>query len=186
MCEDSDGCRRVPLLRALGQEAAATSCGGGCDNCAARAAAAARNRAAPPPLDLTREANLAVRVVSRMAGALSFNQTEKVLRGSKERRTLADGHDQLAEYGTLQRLSKPTVKKLLQLLIVRRVLREDCMPGAHGGFSSRVFAGKEAWTVVHPPGHGGGGGAPAAAAAAAAARFSRARRSRAAISYSVG
>ena len=40
------------------------------------------------------------------------------------------------------------------------MLREDCIPGAHGGFSSRIYAGREAWTIVQPP---------AAAAAAAAA-----------------
>ena len=37
-----------------------------------------------------------VRVASRMGGAISFNQIEKALRGSRERRTLADGHDPLA------------------------------------------------------------------------------------------
>ena len=31
-----------------------------------------------------------------MGGAISFNQIEKALRGSRERRTLADGHDPLA------------------------------------------------------------------------------------------
>ena len=32
-------------------------------------------------------------MASRMGGAISFNQIEKALRGSKERRTLADGHN---------------------------------------------------------------------------------------------
>ena len=61
-----------------------------------------------------------VRVASRMAGAISFNQIEKALRGSRERRTLADGHDQLAEYGSLRQLSRAAVQRLLRLLIARR------------------------------------------------------------------
>ena len=55
-----------------------------------------------------------------MAGAISFNQIEKALRGSRERRTLADGHDQLAEYGSLRQLSRAAVQRLLRLLIARR------------------------------------------------------------------
>ena len=63
--------------------------------------------------------------------------------------------------------------------MTRRVLREDCLPGAHGGFSSRIYAGREAWTIVQSPatsaapppaaGAGAGAGAPQAGAAQRAA-----------------
>ena len=65
------------------------------------------------------------------------------------------------------------------LPLTRRVLREDCLPGAHGGFSSRIYAGREAWTIVQSPatsaapppaaGAGAGAGAPQAGAAQRAA-----------------
>ena len=65
MCEDGDGCRRLPLLRALGQAppAGGLACGGGCDNCARAAREAAEARRRPAKLDLSREAVLAVRLV---------------------------------------------------------------------------------------------------------------------------
>ena len=52
----------------------------------------------------------------------------------------------------------------------RRALREDCLPGAHGGFSSRIYAGREAWTIVQSPATAAappaaGAGAPQAGAA---------------------
>ena len=59
------------------------------------------------------------------------------------------------------------------------MLREDCLPGAHGGFSSRIYAGREAWTIVQPPtaaaappaaGAGAGAGAAAGAPQAGAAQ----------------
>ena len=50
------------------------------------------------------------------------------------------------------------------------MLREDCLPGAHGGFSSRIYAGREAWTIVQSPATAAappaaGAGAPQAGAA---------------------
>ena len=63
MCEDGEGCRRLPLLRALGQAPpeGVLECGGGCDNCAAAAREATEARRRPAMVDLSRHAVLAVR-----------------------------------------------------------------------------------------------------------------------------
>ena len=52
-----------------------------------------------------------------MGGAISFNQIEKALRGSRERRTLADGHDPLAL----------TLDPTLTLALVPTLTRHDLL-----------------------------------------------------------
>ena len=83
----------------------------------------------------------AIRAVARMSSALSVGQLEKLLRGSRERRLLADGHDTLPEWGAARRLGRAELPRLLRMLIAQRMLREDCLPSAHGGFSSRLYLG---------------------------------------------
>ena len=133
MCEEQSACRRVPILAALGQSYACTRCENGCDNCAS-----------DEPLlqeDVSVPAAAALRAVHRMPGALSFGQLEKILRGSREKKLVADGHDTLPEHGASKSLGRSALSRMLRLLIARRLLREDCLPSSHGGFSSRLQLG---------------------------------------------
>ena len=68
-----------------------------------------------PPL--TRIA--ALRAVSRMSSALSFRQLEKLLKGSRERRLVADGHDTLPEWGACRSLGPAAIPRLLRMLVAR-------------------------------------------------------------------
>jgi hypothetical protein len=54
-----------------------------------------------------------------MGGAISFNQIEKALRGSRERRTLADGHGLLA----LTLTPTPTLTLTLALTLALALAR---------------------------------------------------------------
>ena len=72
---------------------------------------------------------------------MTLQALEKLLRGSREKRILADGLNTLPEFGACKGLGRAHVPRLLQLLIARRMLREDCLPGSHGGFSSRMYPG---------------------------------------------
>ena len=133
MCEEQSACRRAPILAALGQPYACTRCDDGCDNCAS-----------DEPLlqeDVSMPAAAALRAVHRMPGALSFGQLEKILRGSREKKLVADGHDTLPEHGASKSLGRSALSRMLRLLIARRLLREDCLPSSHGGFSSRLQLG---------------------------------------------
>jgi ATP-dependent DNA helicase RecQ len=129
------GCRRASLLSGLGQRqppAAAAGGGGGgddgegsggegraegggcggCDNCMSCELLVRQ--------DVSDVAAAAVRAVKRMGGAFSFGALEKLLLGSREKRLLADGHDQLPEFASGRSLRRPELQRLLRLLIVRR------------------------------------------------------------------
>ena len=158
MCEERC-CRRERLLAALGQTLPPGGCGGGCDVCAAAAQLVQEH-------DVSAAAACALRAVARLPGRLSMRQLEKVLRGSRDRKLIADGKDGLPEFGGARALSKALLPRMLRLLVARRMLADDCTPSHHGGFASRLSLGREAWRVVMPPddgGDGGGGGDTAAA-----------------------
>jgi len=59
-------------------------CGGGCDVCAAAAQLVQEH-------DVSAAAACALRAVARLPGRLSMRQLEKVLRGSRDRKLIADG-----------------------------------------------------------------------------------------------
>ena len=121
-----------------GDNIGAVRCNGGCDNCASTEIMRVE--------DVSEAAAAAVRVVARMNSALSFGSLEKLLRGSRERRLLADGHDSLPEFGSCACL-RTELPRMLRLLIAKRILREDCLPTSHGGFSSRLYLGINACVV---------------------------------------
>ena len=83
-----------------------------------------------------------------------MRQLEKVLRGSRDRKLIADGKDGLPEFGGARALSKALLPRMLRLLVARRMLADDCTPSHHGGFASRLSLGREAWRVVMPPDDG--------------------------------
>lgn len=69
---------------------------------------------------------------------------EKLLRGAREKKLLTDGHDTLPEFGACKAtLGRVQLPRVLRLLIATRMLREDCLPSSHGGFSSRLSLGAE-------------------------------------------
>lgn len=135
MCEDDSGCRRVHLLRALGQPLATqaprrAAC---CDNCEA-----GEPEATP---DLRPAAASAVRAVSRLCGALTLRRLEQLLLGSRARSLISEGLDRLPEHGAARGLGRRLLSRLLRALVARGVLNEVCTPCAHGGFSARVYKG---------------------------------------------
>ena len=106
-----------------------------CDNCAAGKEAAIKS------IDVSEAAAAALRAVGRMSAALSFGQLEKLLRGSREKKLLADGHQLLPEYAAARALGRAALPRLLRALIAKRMLREDCLPSSHGGFRSIMRLG---------------------------------------------
>lgn len=92
-----------------------------------------------------------MRAVVRMERAFSLCSLEKLLRGSRDRAICLNGLDTLPEHGAARGLNAPLVRRMLRLLVARGMLVDDCMPSAHGSFSSRLRLGPHAsmlWTTA--------------------------------------
>ena len=84
---------------------------GCCDNCVSREPVRQEDVSVP--------AAMALRAVSRMSSALSFRQLEKLLKGSREKRIVSDGHDTLPEWGACRSLGPAAIPRLLRMLVAR-------------------------------------------------------------------
>jgi len=112
---ETDGCRRVPLLRHFGEEEAAERCAS-CDNCLAPPAAA---------VDYTEQAQKFLSCVRRTGESFGFSHVVDVLRGSESKKVLDYGHHALSTYGIGGELSKKQWMALGRRLLAKGYLFQD-------------------------------------------------------------
>ena len=116
----STDCRRIGLLGYFGEEYEADNCQM-CDNCLIEA---------DEQVDLTIPAQKFLSCVVRTDQMFGINHIIKVLRGSRERRVLEFGHDELSTYGIGQEYSTEQWKLLAGQFIQQHLLTRDIEHGS--------------------------------------------------------
>ena len=110
-----DKCRRKPLLNYFGEEYNQEECGM-CDNCL---------RQKDDLQDYTEEAQKYISCIVRTDERFGAHHIADVLRGSKAKKVLEQGHDELSTYGIGKDWSKNQWIQLSRLLIRRGFLEKD-------------------------------------------------------------
>jgi ATP-dependent DNA helicase RecQ len=122
---ESTACRRLPLLAHFGEARSEEPCGS-CDNCAARAGGELSPGAeARREEDLTEEAYKFLSCVKRTGERYGATHVIDVLRGSKNERVHALGHDLISTYGIGSAWDASQWLELSRQLAVKGYLAKD-------------------------------------------------------------
>lgn len=109
------GCRRKPLLNYFGETYEKEDCGM-CDNCL---------RYKGDEQDYTEQAQKYLSCIVRTEQMFGAYYIADILRGSKSKKVLGNGHDELSTYGIGMEWSKNQWIQLSRLLIRRGILEKD-------------------------------------------------------------
>ena len=135
-------CRRSYLLEYFGDAAAAPECDG-CDNCLADM----------EEFDATQIAKKIITAVIRTGQRFGIGYVAQVLRGSKDKRVLGNGHHELGVYGIAPDYSAGDIRDIAALLVERDLLYKngDEYPTLGATPAGWGFArGEEALTLSRP------------------------------------
>ncbi|MGF1671743.1 MAG: DNA helicase RecQ [Balneolaceae bacterium] len=124
---ETEQCRRIPLLKYFGETYKQDSCGL-CDNCL---------RLDEDLEDLTVQAQKFISCVIRTGQIYGAHYITDVLRGSKAKKVLSNGHDELSTYNIGNEWNKDQWIQLSRLLIRQGLLRKD---GLHGSLVPEASA----------------------------------------------
>jgi ATP-dependent DNA helicase RecQ len=130
-----DDCRRKPLLEYFGEEYEHDECGM-CDNCL---------KYKDNMQDYTEQAQKYMSCIARTEETYGAYYIADILRGSKQKKILENGHDKLSTYGIGQEWTKNQWIQLSRLLLRKDLLAKD---PEHGSLkltsaSSEVLKGNE-------------------------------------------
>ncbi len=117
---EHDGCRRTPLMEYFGEEYKKENCGM-CDNCL-------RHKDALQ--DLTVQAQKYMSCIARTNEMYGAYHIADVLKGSKAKKILENGHEKLSTYGIGKEWSKNQWIQLSRLLIRKGLLKKDPQYGS--------------------------------------------------------
>ena len=107
----TDDCLRKEIIHYFGEKAEFDNCGT-CSNCTG----------VQEQIDMTVEAQKIMSCIYRMNERFGLNIVIQVLRGSKNKRVLDLGFDQLSTYGILKEMSEGALREMLMNLIARDYL----------------------------------------------------------------
>jgi ATP-dependent DNA helicase RecQ len=110
-----DGCRRKPLLNYFGEEYDKEDCGM-CDNCL---------KYKDNEQDYTEQAQKFLSCIARTDQSFGAYHIADILRGSKAKKVLENGHDKLSTYDIGQEWSKNQWIQLSRLLIRKGIIQKD-------------------------------------------------------------
>ncbi len=118
-------CRRRFLLRYFGEEWPAEECGG-CDVCLESGTDGAAGDAGDAPMfDATEIAQKVLSAVARTGERFGAGYVSQVLRGSRARRVLDLGHDQLSVYGIVHDFTDSDIQEIAGHLTERGLLERQ-------------------------------------------------------------
>lgn len=110
-----DGCRRIPLMEYFGEEYEKENCGM-CDYCLKQMG---------DKQDFTEQAQKFLSCIARTDQRYGAYHIADVLRGSKAKKVLESGHDQLSTYGIGMEWSKNQWIQLSRMLVRKGHLKKD-------------------------------------------------------------
>jgi len=115
-----DGCRRKPLLNYFGEEYDKDDCGM-CDNCL---------KYKDNEQDYTEQAQKFLSCIARTEQSFGAYHIADILRGSKAKKVLENGHDELSTYNIGLEWSKNQWIQLSRLLIRKGIIKKDPKHGS--------------------------------------------------------
>ena len=132
---ETDECRRKPLMSYFGETYGKENCGM-CDNCL---------RVDDDKEDLTVQAQKFISCVIRTGELYGAHYIADVLRGSKAKKVLSNGHDKISTYDIGKEWSKDQWIQLSRLLIRKGLLKKDDKYGSliPNGNAKKVLEGEE-------------------------------------------
>ncbi len=128
---ESDECRRIPLLKYFGEQAAAAACGT-CDNCTTEKQS---------PDDITIPVQKFLSCVRRTDERFGAGHVIDVLRGSQNQKVLQFRHDKLSTYGIGKEITKKEWFSLSRQCLQKGFLNQDM---EYGGLQLT----EDAWEVM--------------------------------------
>lgn len=111
----TDECRRIPLMSYFGETYKEGDCGM-CDNCL---------RMSDAIQDLTEPAQKFLSCIVRTDEMYGAGHITNILRGSKAKKIVENGHDKLSTYGIGKNFTKDQWMQLSRLLVRKEILRKD-------------------------------------------------------------
>ncbi|KAI8323222.1 ATP-dependent DNA helicase [Martensiomyces pterosporus] len=144
-CENVTDCRRQLVLSYFGEQFDVSRCNKTCDNC--------RKRLDTPQFetDLTSETCSliqTVQVLSEQGTKTTLLQLTDIFKGSKSKRIMDRGDNNLPAYNKGHTLTKTDSERLCHHLVLRQILDEYCESNAMGFVSSYVKLGRNAGRVL--------------------------------------
>ncbi|KAJ2326871.1 ATP-dependent DNA helicase sgs1 [Coemansia sp. RSA 2681] len=143
-CENITDCRRQLVLSYFGEQFDAEKCNKTCDNCRKR------KQANLVDTDMMREACALIDTVQTLVSRgqkTTLLQLTDIFRGSKSKRILDRGDNNLSAYGMGKALTRVDADRLCQHLVLRQVLDEFCESNAAGYVCTYVRLGSAASRV---------------------------------------
>jgi superfamily II DNA helicase RecQ len=123
-CSNVLRCRRVQVLRYLGEHFDQKDCHNSCDVC--------RDNGEVTTRDVTLEAIEAINLVKSMSGNNTVNHCKAVFCGSRKKEIISRSHDNLPGHGKGSILGLRTVDQLFEELLTNNVLREVAVTNSTG------------------------------------------------------
>ena len=130
-CENKSDCRRVQVLSYFNEPFKSEDCNGACDNCNSKSSFESK--------DFSSYATVAIALVERIEHQnVTLLHCVDVLRGSKTKKILDLGHNNLNEYGAASDLERGDVERLFYRLLSEDALAEKNLVNK-GGFASNYL-----------------------------------------------
>lgn len=130
-CENKSDCRRVQVLNYFNEPFKSEDCNGACDNCNSKSCFESK--------DFSSYATVAIALVERIEHQnVTLLHCVDVLRGSKTKKILDLGHNNLKEYGAASDLERGDVERLFYRLLSEDALAEKNLVNK-GGFASNYL-----------------------------------------------
>lgn len=130
-CENKSDCRRVQVLSYFNEPFKSEDCNGACDNCNSKSCFESK--------DFSSYATVAIALVERIEHQnVTLLHCVDVLRGSRTKKILDLGHNNLKEYGAASDLERGDVERLFYRLLSEDALAEKNLVNK-GGFASNYL-----------------------------------------------
>ena len=126
-CENIEECRRVQLLKYLGEKFDKSTCNGTCDNC--------NNPCTIENRDMTYAAKNIIDLLKSMRGRHTIIQIVSVFRGSNSAAVKKQGFDKLTLHGSGKNIKRPDAERLIQELVKSNHLIEETIFNSFRGTS---------------------------------------------------
>jgi bloom syndrome protein len=134
-CENRSDCRRAQVLHYFGERFDREDCLGTCDNC--------NSNSTFKEVDFTREAQLAVDLVSNVRGAsVTLLHCIDVFRGASNKKIKDLGHDKLDEFGAGKGIERGDIERLFSRLLNEGAIVENNVVNKRGFAQQYVNLGR--------------------------------------------
>jgi len=138
-CENEVDCRRTIMLKHFNEIFDPKRCNNTCDNCQYKHTIQAAV--------MTAETKRIISLVKQLEGKLSITNIIDILKGSDLEKLKKLRCENMTEFGSAKKVSKPDLEKLLHHLVIEKVLTEDVRRTSYGSNITSIHLGPMARDV---------------------------------------